>query len=158
MTVAGQHALPAVGQEAPGFSLPSTGGGEVSLGDFRGKQNVLLAFFPLAFTSTCTAEMCEFSEEYARYESTDTAVLPISVDSVPTLRAFKAHEGLRLEMLSDFHREVARAYGVLKQPQFFAERAYILIDRRGVVRWAHVESELGTKRETADLMRAIAAA
>lgn len=157
MTVAGQQMLPTVGSEAPLFSLPSTGGGEVSLTDFRANQNVLLAFFPLAFTSTCTAEMCEFSEEYARYESTETAVLPISVDSVPTLRAFKAQEGLRVELLSDFHRDVARAYGVLKEPEFFAERAYILIDRTGVVRWTHVETQLGTKRATADLMRAIAA-
>lgn len=152
------ESLPRVGSEAPLFLLPSTGGETVGLADFRGKKNVLLAFFPLAFTSTCTAEMCEFSEEYVRYDTAETAVLPISVDSVPSLKAFKEQEGLRLNLLSDFRRDVSRAYGVLKEPQFYAARAYILIDRDGIVRWRHLETELGMKRATAELLQAIDAA
>ena len=68
------------GQPALDFTLPSTAGGEVTLSSFRGKQNVLVAFFPLAFTSTCTAELCAFSEGYAQFTATGTVVLPIGVD------------------------------------------------------------------------------
>ncbi|HEU5359206.1 MAG TPA: redoxin domain-containing protein, partial [Gemmatimonadales bacterium] len=115
-------------------------------------RNVLLAFFPLAFTSTCTAELCEFSTDYSQFQANDTVVLPISVDSVPTLKAFKAQERMTVELLSDFKRDVSRRYGVLLEDRFFASRAYILIDRQGVVRWTHNERELGHKRSTAELM------
>ncbi len=104
--------LPAVGAPAPDFTLPSTAGTDVTLSSLRGRK-VLLAFFPLAFTSTCTREMCAFSEDYAQFQDEDTLVLPISVDSVPTLREFKAKEHLTVDLLSDFKREVSRRYGVL---------------------------------------------
>ena len=82
------------------------------LSSLRGK-NVLMAFFPLAFTGTCTAEMCEFSEDYSKYQSAGAVILPISVDSVPTLKEFKAKERMQVDLLSDFKREVSRLYGVL---------------------------------------------
>ena len=81
---------PGVGAPAPDFTLPSTAGVDVTLSSFRGKQNVLLAFFPLAFTSTCTAENCAFTEDYEQFAGADTVVLPISVDSVPTLKEYRA--------------------------------------------------------------------
>lgn len=145
-------AMPAVGTAAPDFTLPSTSGSTVSLADFRGSQHVLLAFFPLAFTGTCTAEVCEFSEDYGRYAGKDTVVLPISVDSVPTLKVFKERERLQVELLSDFKREVSRAYGVLHEELFFSKRAYILIDKAGIVRWTHEEAQLGEKRGTDELL------
>ena len=74
--------LPAVGSPAPDFTLPSTADTDVTLSSCAGK-NVLLAFFPLAFTRTCTAELCAFTEDYAQFQSANTVVLPISVDSVP---------------------------------------------------------------------------
>ena len=144
---------PAVGSVAPDFTLPSTAGRDVTLSAFRGK-NVLLAFFPLAFTSVCTREMCEFSEDYARYGNAATDVLPISVDSIPTLKEFKAKERIGVELLSDFKREVSRRYGVLLD-SFFSARAYFLIDRRGVLRWSFVEETPGTKRGTAELLEQI---
>jgi len=146
---------PAVGQSAPDFSLQSTGGGTVSLRDFRGKKNVLLAFFPLAFTSTCTAELCEMSEDYSVYEKGDVVVLPISVDSVPTLKEFRKMHAMRTELLSDFKREATIAYGVMWQDAFFSNRAYFLIDREGIVRWAHVEATPGQKRSTAEIVEQI---
>ncbi len=79
-----------VGMPAPGFTLPSIAGADVTLSGFRGKQHVLLAFFPLAFTSTCTAENCEFSQDADRFAKAGTVILPISVDSVPTLKEYKA--------------------------------------------------------------------
>lgn len=148
--------LPAIGTPAPDFALPSTGGSEVKLSALHGK-NVLLAFFPLAFTGTCTAEMCAFSEDYAKFQSADTVVLPISVDSVPTLKEFKAKEKMTVDLLSDFKREVSRKYGTLLEDKFFSKRAYVLIDKTGTVRWAHEEAELGQKRDNADLLTHIKA-
>jgi len=148
--------LPALGAPAPDFTLPSTSGQTVTLSALRGKK-VLLAFFPLAFTSTCTAELCAFSEDYGRFQGADTVVLPISVDSVPTLKEFKAKERMTVDLLSDFKREVSRAYGVLLEDKFFAKRAYVLIDREGIVRWTFEEAELGHRRENAELLQQLQA-
>lgn len=148
---------PVVGAPAPAFTLASTAGRDVSLAEFRGQRNVLLAFFPLAFTSTCTAEMCAFSDDFERFASAGTAVLPISVDSVPTLKEYKAKHALKLDLLSDFRREVSRRYDVLLEDKFFSKRAYFLVDRAGVLRWAHTEAELGHRRLDAELLERIAA-
>ncbi len=149
--------LPPVGTAAPNFTLPSTGGSDVTLSSFRGTHHVLLAFFPLAFTSTCTAQMCEFSTDYAAFQATDTVVLPISVDSVPTLRAFKTQERMTLDLLSDFHRTISRSFGTLLEAHNFATRAYIVVDKVGVVRWAHAEANPSEKRANAELLRQLAA-
>jgi peroxiredoxin len=148
--------MPPVGTPAPDFTLPSTSGQSVTLSALKGKK-VLLAFFPLAFTSTCTAELCAFSEDYSRFQGADSVVLPISVDSVPTLKEFKAKERMSVDLLSDFKREVSRAYGVLLEDKFFAKRAYILIDRDGIVRWTFEEAELGHRRENAELLQQLQA-
>jgi len=148
--------LPAIGALAPDFDLPSTAGSVVTLSSLRGKR-VLLAFFPLAFTSTCTAELCAFSEDFGRFEDTNTVVLPISVDSVPTLKAFRAREQMSVHLLSDFKREVSRAYGVLDEEKFHSRRAYVLIDGAGIVRWTHVESELGQRRSNDELLAQVKA-
>ena len=148
--------IPAAGDAAPDFALQSTAGTTVRLSELRGKSPVLLAFFPLAFTSTCTAELCEFSENFDRFAGKGVAVLPISVDSVPTLKEFKAKHAMKTDLLSDFKREASRAYGVLREATFFSERAYFLIDRDGVVRWTHVEAKLGDKRDATELLAAIA--
>ena len=149
-------AIPAAGVEAPGFSLSSTSGQTVSLADFRGRSAVLLAFFPLAFTSTCTAELCSFSDDFDQFSGKGVAVLPISVDSVPTLREFKAKHAMKTDLLSDFKRDASRAYGVLLEDRFFSRRAYFLIDREGVVRWAHVEEHGGLRRENAEILAEVA--
>jgi len=143
--------LPPVGSPAPDFTLPSTSGTDVTLSYLRGK-NVLLAFFPLAFTSVCTKELSAFTEDYGQFQSADTVVLPISVDSVPTLKAFKAKEAISVDLLSDFKREVSRRYGTLIEDKFFSSRAYIVIDRTGVVRWAFAEETTGNRRENAELL------
>jgi peroxiredoxin len=142
--------LPAPGAPAPDFTLPSTNGSNISLSSLRGR-NVLLAFFPLAFTGVCTSEMCAFSEDYSRFEGADTVVLPISVDSVPALKAFKAKEKLSVDLLSDFKREVSRTYGTLLEDKFFSNRAYVIIDRKGVVRWTFAEDTIGNRRENDEL-------
>lgn len=146
--------VPVVGAPAPDFSLDSTAGGRVSLADLRGKK-VLLAFFPLAFTSTCTAELCDMRDDWDQFATEDTVVLPVSVDSTPTLKEFKGKYDMKSDMLSDFKREASRAYGVLLEDKFFSNRAYFLIDREGVLRWAHVEEHPGKKRTNAELFEKI---
>jgi len=149
--VATGRALPEVGSAAPDFTLPSTAGTDVTLSQLRGRT-VLLAFYPLAFTSTCTKEMCAFTEAFAQFEATGTVVLPISVDSVPTLKEFKAKERIGLDLLSDFKREVSRRYGTLIEERFYSNRAYVLIDGKGIVRWTYAEETPSTRRENAELL------
>ena len=150
------QALPAVGAPAPDFTLPSTADIDVTLSQLRGR-NVLLAFFPLAFTKTCTREMGAFSEDDAQFQSANTLVLPISVDSVATLKEFKAKERISVDMLSDFKRDVSRRYGTLLEDKFFSNRAYVLIDRHGVVRWTFAEDTPSTRRENAELLQQLRA-
>lgn len=147
-------AVPAVGSLAPDFTLPSTSGHAITLSGLRGR-NVLLAFFPLAFTSTCTEEFCDMRDDWSQFASADTVVLPISVDSTPTLGEFKSKFALPTDLLSDFKREISRRYGVLIEDRFFSTRAYFLIDRDGVIRWAHVEANPSHKRTNAELLEQV---
>jgi peroxiredoxin len=144
------------GEPAPDFTLPSTAGGTFTLSRLHGSRHALLAFFPLAFTRVCTAEMCAFTEELDRFQAADTTVVGISVDSIPTLQAFKHAHHIGVDMLSDFRREVSRRYGTLLEEPFFSRRAYVLVDRGGIVRWTYVESEIGRRRENAELLAQIA--
>lgn len=145
---------PQAGDFAPDFALASTSGENVTLSGLRGKA-VLLAFFPLAFTGVCSIEMKCFEDDYDRFAEQGVEVLPISVDSTATLKEFKARLGARTEMLSDFKRDVSRAYGVLLPDRFYANRAYFLIDGKGVVKWAHVEEHPGKRRENAEILAEI---
>lgn len=145
----------AVGTEAPDFALSSTSGQTVSLSSFRGQKAVLLAFFPLAFTSTCTTELCAFGADFDAFVGANVEVLPISVDAVPSLKEFRNKYGMKVELLSDFKREASRAFGVLRPDTFFSERAYFLIDTQGVIRWMHVEEALGQRRENAEILSVI---
>ena len=145
------NAVPSIGTPAPDFTLPSTMGSSVTLSSLRGK-NVLLAFFPLAFTSTCTKELCDMRDDWDQFATDTTMVIPLSVDSTPTLKEFKSKYSLRSDFLSDFKRQVARAYGVLLEDHFYANRAYFLIDKAGVIRWVHVEAHPGEKRSNRELL------
>jgi peroxiredoxin Q/BCP len=150
-----QSRLPREGEVAPDFTLPSTDGSDVTLSSFRGSEAVLVAFFPLAFTGTCTTEVCAFSEDYDVFAEKGVRVLPVSVDSIPTLREFASRYNLRTPLLSDFKREVSREWGLLRDT-FFSERAYILIDRNGTVRWVHVEDVPSNRRENEEILARIA--
>ena len=146
---------PIAGEIAPDFTLASTSGEKVTLSSFRGSRHVLLAFFPLAFTSTCTSELCAFSDDFDAFAGADVQVLPISVDAVPSLKEFKNKFQLKVDLLSDFRRDASNAFGVLREDTYFSNRAYFLIDRDGVVRWAHVESSPGERRENEEILAAI---
>jgi glutaredoxin-dependent peroxiredoxin len=132
-----------VGQTAPDFSLFASDKSQVSLSDFKGK-NVVLLFFPLAFTGVCTAELCNVRDNIALYNSTNAQVLGISVDSLFTLDKFKTEQNLNFPLLSDFNKTAATAYDVLYEtfPAFgmlgVSKRAAFVIDANGTVQYAEV--------------------
>jgi peroxiredoxin len=146
---------PNVGDKAPDFSLKSTSGEMVGISQWKGQKNVLVAFFPLVFTGVCTKENCAFSDDYAKFEGKDTVVLPVSVDATPSQNEFRTKHGMKHHLLSDFKREAGRAYGVLDDEKFFTKRAYFLVDKSGVVRFKHVEAELGHSRTNEELLAEI---
>jgi peroxiredoxin len=146
---------PQIGDLAPDFTAASTSGSDVSLSSFRGKRNVLLAFFPLAFTGTCTKELVCFTEDFDQFAGKGVEILPISVDATPSLKEFKNKLQMKTELLSDFKRDVSRAYGVLNEDRFYSNRAYFLIDKEGRVRWSHVEGNNGERRDNSEILAAI---
>lgn len=131
------------GQSAPDFSLPHIPGQEpVRLSTYRGEKNVVLLFFPLAWSSVCTQELCTLRDDYDRYADLDAEVLGVSVDSPFALQAWTKEQGFQFPLLSDFNREVSRLYGVLYDDLLglhgVSKRAAFVIDKQGVVRHAEV--------------------
>jgi mycoredoxin-dependent peroxiredoxin len=154
MTAVPPQVIPAVGERAPDFTLASTSGEKVTLSSLRGKP-VLLAFFPLAFTSTCTAEQCEMRDDDEQFVARGVTVLPISVDSTASLKEYKAKHGMKVHLLSDFRRDVSRLYGVLLEDRYYSNRAYFLLDGEGVIRWEHVETNPSHRRPDSEILAAI---
>lgn len=135
------------GDKAPLFTLHASDTSEVSLSDYSGR-NVVLLFFPLAFTSVCTEELCTMRDALSDYNGMNTDVLAISVDSPFTLAKFKELEGLNFPLLSDFNTEVSRQYGALYDTFVFgmegvSKRAAFVIDGEGVIRYAEVLDNAG---------------
>ncbi len=131
-----------VGQPAPDFSLYGSDKNKVSLSEFKGK-NVLLMFFPQAFTGVCTQQVCTARDNMSQYENAQATVLGVSVDSVFTLAKFKETEQLNFPLLSDFNKEVSRAYGCLYEEWILdmkgvSKRAAFVIDATGIIRYAEV--------------------
>jgi mycoredoxin-dependent peroxiredoxin len=121
---------------APDFELPNQFGEHIRLSDFAGKSPVALVFFPLAFSSTCTTELCTLRDNLAMFKQHGVELLGISVDSKATLRAFADHEGYDFNLLADFwpHGAVAKEYGVFLEEKGFANRATFVIDIKGIIR------------------------
>jgi peroxiredoxin (alkyl hydroperoxide reductase subunit C) len=141
-----------VGQEAPDFELPDTEGGKTKLSDYRGKKNVLLVFYPLAFSTICTSEFCELRDvnpDLAQQD--DVEVIGISVDSVWALKAWKEKEGYLNKFVADFwpHGAVAEAYGALIPERGIARRATLLIDKDGIVRWKEMNQPKDRRDQSA---------
>ena len=141
---------------APDFDLPNQFGEHVRLYDFRGKKPVALVFFPLAFSSTCTAELCTLRDNLAMFQDHRVELIGISVDSKATLRAFAEDEGYDFTMLADFwpHGEVSKEYGVFLDHKGFATRATFLVDVDGVIR-EHFVTEPGQARSIDDYRTAL---
>ncbi|KAB7730398.1 redoxin domain-containing protein [Rudanella paleaurantiibacter] len=136
-----------VGQTAPSFTLFNSDKKEVSLQDYTGK-NVVLLFFPLAFTSVCTAELCELRDNIATYQNLNAEILAVSVDSPFTLARFKEEQNLPFPLLSDFNKEVSAAYGSLYDTFVFgmkgvSKRSAFVIDKNGTIQHAEVLENAG---------------
>ncbi|PRY37569.1 peroxiredoxin [Spirosoma oryzae] len=130
------------GQPAPSFSLYNTEKQLVSLGDFAGK-NLIMLFFPMAFTSTCTAELCQMRDDIATYAGMNAEVVGISVDSPYTLAKFRDEQRLPFDLLSDFNKEASRAYDTIYETYALglkgvSKRSAFVIDGQGIVRYAEV--------------------
>lgn len=140
--------VPAIGDQAPDFTLKDQNGRDVSLSGFRGDKAVVVVFFPFAFSGICTGELCEIRDDLGGFVSDDVQVLTISCDHMFTQRAYADAQGYFFPLLSDFwrHGAVASDYGVFESDGGFATRGTFLIDRDGVVRWSLVNGP-GEKRD-----------
>ena len=147
------------GKKAPEFSLYNSEKSKVSLSDYKNK-NVLLLFFPLAFTGTCTKELCGVRDNISQYNNTNAEVISISVDSVYTLAKYKEEHHLNFQMLSDFNKEVSTAYGSIYQTfgfdmQGVSKRSAFVIDKEGIVRYAEVLENANEIPDFADIQKVL---
>lgn len=133
-----------VGQQAPDFELKDSEGGATKLSDYRGRKNVLLVFYPLAFSPICSTEFCTFRDTNADIQDEETEVIGVSVDSPWALNAWKQKESFPNKFVADFwpHGEVSRAYGVFMEERGISVRGTFLIDKQGIVRWTEVNQPL----------------
>jgi peroxiredoxin len=109
----------------------------------------------LAFTGTCTKELVCFTEDFDQFAGRGVEILPMSVDATPSLKEFKNKLQMKTELLSDFRRDVSRAYGVLNEERFYSNRAYFLIDKSGRIKWSYVERNNGERRDNSEILAAI---
>ena len=131
-----------IGQPAPDFTLYDSAKNKITLSDMKG-HNVLLLFFPLAFTSTCTAELCSIRDNISFYNDVNAKVFGISVDSLHTLAKYKVDQNLNFTLLSDFNKEVSSLYGSLYEMFGYnmkgvSKRSAFVIDKDGIIRYAEV--------------------
>ncbi|MFD5893896.1 MULTISPECIES: peroxiredoxin [unclassified Streptomyces] len=166
-----------VGSQAPDFALKDNHGRTVRLCDLRGGpdggvapdadggadgddhgRNVVLVFYPFAFTGVCTGELHALRDELPSFVNDDTQLLAVSTDSIHTLRIFAEQEDLEYPLLSDFwpHGEISRAYGIFDEEKGCALRGTFIIDKRGVVRWSVVNG-LPDARDLDEYVKALAA-
>src|SRR5918999_1827330 len=133
---------PEVGTEAPDFTLKDQNNQEVTLSSFRGERNVLVVFYPFAFSGICTGELCAIRDDLGSFQNEDVQVLAVSVDHVFALKAWSDAQGYQFPLLSDFwpHGEVAKTYGVFDHDRGMAVRGTFLVDTAGIVRFTEVNA------------------
>lgn len=137
------------GQKAPDFKLFNTGKQEIALADLKGK-NVILHFFPLAFTGVCTAQLCNMRDNYEFYAGHNAVILGISIDTIFTLEQFKKQQNYNFDLLSDFNKDVIKAYDMYI-PEFafgmkgVAKRGAVVIDKEGTIVYAEETANPGVQ-------------
>jgi peroxiredoxin len=138
-----------VGQQAPDFTLYNTEQKEVSLKDLTSKSNVVVLFFPLAFTGVCTQELCSARDDIAKYQKLNATIVAISVDSIFTLGKFREEQKLPFDLLSDFNKDVSKKYNSLYDefPAFglkgVTKRSAFVIDKQGKIKYAEILEDAG---------------
>ncbi|AFD26584.1 peroxiredoxin [Deinococcus gobiensis] len=130
-----------VGQPAPDFTLPASTGQAVTLSSYRGHSAVVLVFYPLDFSPVCSMQLPEYSGRQDDFAEAGAAVLGINRDSVHAHKAWAAEYGIDVPLLADMRLDVARLYGVAIDDRGISGRAVFLIDKEGVIRYAHVEEK-----------------
>ncbi|HYZ08318.1 MAG TPA: peroxiredoxin [Pseudonocardiaceae bacterium] len=147
-----------VGSQAPDFTLRDQNNEEVTLSSFRGTKNVLVVFYPLAFSGVCTGELSQLRDDLDQFQNEDVQVVAASVDSVHTLKAWSEQQGYQFPLLTDFwpHGRVAEDYGVFNEASGTANRGTFLEDTDGVVRFAEM-NEPGEARDQDTWKQALAA-
>ncbi len=125
---------PVIGEPAPSFSLPSTGGGKVALSEFKGKKNVVLYFYPKDDTPGCTVEACSFRDALKDLDDTDTVVLGVSADDAESHAAFAAKYALPFTLLTDKEGRAAKSYGAWNDEKGRCNRVTAVIDKDGILR------------------------
>ena len=143
-----------VGDLAPDFTLPATLEDTVSLSQYRGRVNVVLVFYPFDWSPVCSLQLPGIQANLPHFRELNAQVLGISVDSRHSHKAFAEHLGLEFPLLSDYDKAVCQAYGVLR-PNGSAERALFVVDRLGVIRYAHVNpvGEVPDNKPVLDVLR-----
>jgi mycoredoxin-dependent peroxiredoxin len=146
-----------IGETAPDFELKDQHGTPVKLSGFRGQKNVVLVFYPLAFSGVCSGELCAMRDSFPEADRDDVEVLTVSVDSTFVHKSWADQEGYQFGLLSDFwpHGAVAKAYGVFDEERGVATRGTFIIDKDGVVRWKVVNA-IPQARDLADYQKALA--
>jgi peroxiredoxin (alkyl hydroperoxide reductase subunit C) len=144
------------GDAAPDFTLAATDGAKYTLSQFRGQKNVVLAFFPFAFSGTCSAQMPSYQAELERFNGYDTQVFGISMDAMHSLKHWAGELGLTYPLLSDFYPQgkVADLYGV-RHAAGMAERALIVVDKQGKIAWIHVHRPTAEVPNNEDLFEVL---
>ncbi len=147
----------ATGQEAPDFTIPNQHGEPITLSGYRGEKNVVLMFYPWAFTGVSTSELCEIRDRIASFDNDETVTLAVSCDTKFSLRIFAEREGYTFHLLSDHwpHGEVSRAYDVFNEKAGAAIRGTFIIDKAGIVRYAVVNA-IPDARDPAEYEKALA--
>jgi len=151
-----------IGQQAPDFSLFSSSKEKVTLSDFNGKKNVLILFFPQAFTGVCTTELCSVRDDIANYSNANAEILAISVDSIFTLAKFKELQQLNFTMLSDFNKEVSTSYHSIYDSftdmnmKGVSKRSAFIVDKAGIIQYAEVLESAGDIPNFAAINEALA--
>jgi peroxiredoxin len=146
-----------IGKPAPDFTLKDQHGQDVSPSDFRGRKNLVIVFYPFAFSRVCTGELCELRDNIADFSDDQTALVAVSCDHMFSLRAFAEHDAISFPLLSDYwpHGAVSTAFGIFNEKVGCSGRATFVVDRDGVLRW-QVENEIPNARDIDDYRKILA--
>jgi len=145
-----------IGDKAPDFTLPEKMDTTWKLSDHIGKNNIVLLFFPLAFSPTCHEELCAIRDGFTEFETLDATVVAVSIDNPFVLGKFKEELGLKYPLLSDFNKRVARAYGAFHEKlgplEGVAKRSAFIIDKAGKIAYEWISDDPGTLPDIAEIM------
>ena len=148
----------AIGSAAPNFELVNQHGEKISLSSFKGKKNVVVLFYPFAFSGICTGELCALRDDLSSFQNENVELMAISCDPMYANKVFAEQEGYKFQVLSDFwpHGAVAKSYGVFEESRGCATRGTFIVDKDGNLKWQVVNS-LGEARNVVAYKEALAA-